>query len=850
MKSFLKFFAYSLLTISCFLLHEPLKAQMPGGGNKDMMKLMKDIKGRVYGKIIDANTKKPVEFASVVVLWYNKDSAIAGGFTGENGEFNIDGLPAMGGFRMRITQIGYKKNEFKFFVQAPNKLEQDLGNIKMEVDEKILNEVEVVGEKSTFQLAVDRKVYNVEKDLSVRGGLAIDVLKNVPTITVDGEGNATLREKAVMIYVDGRPTNLSINQIPADAIEKVEVISNPGAKYEAAATGGIVNIVLKKNRNMGYNGMLMGNVGTQDRYGITGNINVKENPFNVSLMYSLNATQTGQTFGFTKRRDFNYLGSGSDLLYEVENNTLSRTMFQFARASVDYNINIRNNIGVSYNVVQGDFSFDEHQNFNTKDDKGLMDTWGHRHNVNKAGFQNHTAQLTYRKTFPTPDKELTVDATYNQGGGPSTFTFNTYNYAKWGADTVALPFFVSKNNGGSKNNMATVQIDFVNPLSDGRKFEAGARFFYKFTEFRNNIQGLTSPSTEFVKDTTQSDNYNITDMVNAAYATYTGKTFWNIGYQAGLRFEQTYYSGTLLDKGTNFFYNYPSNRDNLLFSLFPSAYFSKKVGKHEFQTNFSRKIQRPNFFQAMPFVMFADARNYRIGNPALKPEMINMAEVNYNNVFGKGNFLSSAYLHYHEQPISSFLYQAPGNPSVTVNTFANGKDQWRYGFENTLRLNLHKNFNASINADVFYVYLKSGMIEGQPETVSEGWSYKGKLSMNYTLPWQIQMQVNGNYEAPKAILNGMSREVYFMDFSLNKMYKMKWIFNFTISDVFNTKQFGYYVTANTFEQEFSRRRETRFIRFSVTYLFGKFDTSIMKRFRGNKGGDGGQQGGMMDGGNF
>ena len=269
-----------ILSLFILITSNALFAQMPGGGGgnqKDMMKMMKDIKGRMYGKVIDAKTKKPVEYASVVLLWYNKDSAIAGGFTEGNGEFNLEGLPAMGGFRLRVSQVGYKTQEQKVYIQAPAKLEQDLGNIKMEIDEKLLGEVDVVAEKATFQMSVDRKVYNVEKDLSVRGGTGIDVLKNIPTITVDGDGNATLREKAVQIYIDGKPTTLTIAQIPADAIDRVEVISNPSAKFAADATGGIINIVLKKSKKPGYNGMLMGNIGTQDRYSATGNINVKEN---------------------------------------------------------------------------------------------------------------------------------------------------------------------------------------------------------------------------------------------------------------------------------------------------------------------------------------------------------------------------------------------------------------------------------------------------------------------------------------------------------------------------------------------------------------------------------------------
>lgn len=822
-------------------------AQMPGGNPKDMMKLMKDIKGRLYGKVID-DKKKPVEFASVVLLWYNKDSAIAGGFTETNGEFNLEGLPAMGGFRLRITQVGYKKYESKVYIQAPNKLEQDLGNIKLEVDPKMLEAVEVVSEKATFQMSVDRKIYNVEKDLSVRGGTGIDVLKNIPTVTLDGDGNATLREKAVMIYIDGKPTTLTMAQIPADAIERVEVISNPSAKFEAAATGGIINVVLKKSKKPGYNGMLMANVGTQDKYGFTGNINVRENPFNFSLLYSLNMTNSGRTFGFTERTDYNFVGAGNDLYYELENNTRTKNNFQFARASVDYNINNRNNIGLAYNIVDGRMSFDDRQDFISKDKNGLVDTWGLRHNITVGGFQNHTAQLNYRKTYPTPNKELTFDATYNQGGGPSTFTFNTYNFAKVASDTTQFEPMLSTNNGKSVNNMFTAQLDFVNPLSETSKLEAGARLFYKKSEFYNDIRNKDLATGDLMKDTTQSNNYMIDDMVNAAYITYTGKAKWDIGYQGGLRFEQTYYAGKLLDKNLTFTYNYPSNKDNVLFSLFPSLFLTKKVGaKSEVQFNLSRKIERPNFFQAMPFIMFSDARNYRIGNPALKPELVNISEINFNYVFSKGNWLSSAYTRYNQQPITNYLYQSPTNASITVNTFTNGKDQWRYGFENTARINWHKNFNTTFNVDVFYVYLNSGIIDALPETVSQGWSYKGKVGLNYTLPWQLQLQVNGNYEAPKAIIYGQSREMYFADISLNKMLNMKWIFNVTLSDIFNSKQFGYTTSTDNWAQEMSRRRETRFLRFTITYLFGKFDTSLFKKF-GKKGGTPGGQ--DMQGGDF
>src|SRR5436190_9350813 len=309
------------------------KAQFGGGGNnKDMMKAMKDIRGRVYGKIVDSKTNKPVEFASVAVYWFNKDSVIGGSLAGENGEFNIENLPPMGGFRLKATQIGYKNFETKFFIQIPNKLEQDLGDIKLDVDAKLLSEVDVVAEKNTVVMSIDKRTYNVDKDLSVKGGTAADVMKNVPGVTVDADGNAQLRNQSPMIYVDGRPTTLSLQQIPADQIDRVEVITNPSVKYDASATGGILNVIMKKNLKPGYNGMAMAYVGTGDRYGGMANLNVKEGRWNITSMYSHNQA-INLVKGYTRRTQ---LDSNSYPLFyfNQDNNTRMRNAFDFAKLGV------------------------------------------------------------------------------------------------------------------------------------------------------------------------------------------------------------------------------------------------------------------------------------------------------------------------------------------------------------------------------------------------------------------------------------------------------------------------------------------------------------------------------------
>lgn len=835
----------SLLTFTVSLVIA--QGGFPGGGNNgNMASMMKNAKnmniGRLYGKVIDSKTKKPVEYASVVLLWFNKDSLIAGGLAKENGDFSLEQLPPYGGYRLRISFIGYKNYDTKVYIVPPNKIDQDLGDIKLEPDEKMLKEVEVSTEKGTFVMSVDRKVYNVDKDLSVKGGTALDALKNIPTVSVDADGNATLRESAVKIYVDGKPTTLTLQQIPSDQIDRIEVISNPSVKFEASATGGIINVVLKKSNKPGYNGMLMGNVGTGDRYGAMGNINIKENPWNFSLMYTFNSGINNNN-GFTKSID-NY-NSKPMFYFNQDNVTRMSNAFQFGRIGIDYNINNRNTISLSENIVNGNFNSSDVQSTENRDSSYNIFTQGYRVNDSKSSFVNYTTQLMYKKTYPKVGKEFTVDLNNNYSFSNSYYLFNTHDRDVNGVEIFNSPA-LQRNYGGSDANQWVLQADYVDPLTEKSKLELGIRSYYKKSMSYNNTSNYNNTSEIYDKDTINSNKYIIDDMVNAAYINYMGTTIWDIGYQAGLRFEQTYFKGDLVNKNQSFEYIYPGSLNTLQNSLFPGIYLSKKVGtKHEIQFNVSRKIERPNFFQAMPFVMFSDKKNYRIGNPNLKPEFINIAEINYNNIFEQGNWLVSAYGRYSEQPITNTMYQRSGD-LIWVNTFVNGNNSLRYGMENTVRYTFFKKLTATFNVDAFYVYLTSGIINNQPSTVTEGWSYKGKLTLSYNLPWQLTAQVNGTYEAPKVIINGLTNEYYFMDVSLNKMISTKWIFNLTLSDAFNTKRMGTHIETQSqitlptevvdrlYVQDMSRRRETRFLRFSVTYLFGKFDSSIFK-MRNKKG---------------
>jgi hypothetical protein len=803
------------------------------------MKAMKDLKGRVYGKVIDSKTKKPVEFASVVVLWYNKDSILNGVLAKDNGEFNIENLPPMGGFRLKISQIGYKTSISKFFIQVPNKLEVDLGDMKLEPDEKLLGEVEVTTQKSSVNLSIDKRVYNVDKDLSVKGGTGVDVMKNVPGVTVDADGNAQLRNQSPIIFVDGRPSNLTLQQIPADQIDRVEIITNPSVKFDANATGGILNIIMKKNLKPGYNGMAMAYVGTGDRYGGMMNLNVKEGRWNISGMYSYNQ-QMNRTKGFTNRTQLDTAKNKTVTGYfNQENNTNFQNVFNFGRLGIDYNINIRNMISLNGMIVSGKIKSSDDQSFELLDKDKVSLLSAERVNEQFAKFYNYNAQLLYKKTYPKVGKELTADVSYNRTIADNGFLFSTY--------LPNFPVSLQNNKGTNYANQGVFQLDYVNPISETKKFEAGVKAYYKQTTQANTTSNYSYSKNEYVRDSAMSNIYVIDDMINAAYVNYNSTTIWGIGYQAGLRFEQSYYLGNITDKNISFSYNYPSTTNDILKSIFPGIYFSKKLAKQqELQLNFSRKIQRPNFFQLMPVVMFADAQNYRIGNPQLKPEFKNIAELNYNKIFEKGNYLGSGYFRYEEQPITDVAYPDPNNPNVLVNTTVNGSNSIRYGMEHTFKYTLFKNLDVMLNANAFYIYLRGLVVPTEPVVTSTGYAYNVKSTISYKFPKNFTLQMNGSYESPRILLLGYSQPNYGFDVSVNKMIGVKWIFNATVSDVMNTRRMGTYYETPFYIQELSRRRENRFFRFTVTYLFGKMDASIFKRGKQMKG-MGDQNQGNQDG---
>jgi len=801
-----------------------LLAQGPPVGRGNMPAI-----GKIYGKVLETGNRKPVEFATVTVLALKKDSIIGGSLVRSNGDFSIDKVP-FGMYRVKVSFIGYKTVEKQVSI-TPQKFEQDLGNLRIDIDAAQLAVVEITEERNTMALGIDRRTYNVDKDLTSQGGTGLEVMRNIPGLTVDADGSVKLRNATPTIFVDGRPTTLTLEQIPAEQIERVEVITNPSAKFDASTTGGILNIVLKKNTKPGYNGAVNAGIGTNTRYNLGGNINIKEGKVNFFTSYNLNVNRF-DVAGFTDRENF----STEQLVggFRQDNVATSSRQFQFMRFGADYQISNRNVLTVSQNFGGGNFDNNERQIFNTFDGNRQAISTGNQLNDQANFWRNSSTQVLFRHNAPKAGKEWTTDLTFNRSrnGTDALYTLNSFDPG--GAMLPGMPR-LQKNDGGGRNQVATFQFDYVDPLTEKTKLEWGLRSNYRQNNSELDVsvkQGIG----DFLPDTALTNYFVVDDIINAAYINMSSRLGkWS--YQAGLRFEQTYFVADITNKGQNFSYIYPDGLDNLGKALFPSVFLSRKYGENkEFQANFSRKVNRPSFFQMLPFIMFADAQSFRIGNPALAPEFFNIAEVNYSHIFKKGNYLGSLYFRQTQNVITNYVYVLPADSSILVSSFINGNNQYSYGTEHTIKYSPGKTFDLTLNANVFYTDIQGGDAVGNLN--NQGISWNTKLIASYRLPKSWTVQLNGEYEAPRIIPQGRTNHVYGADFTVNKALTKSWTLNLSLVDIFNTRRFGAIYSTPFFTQEFIRRRDTRFLRFTVSYRFGEFDTSLLKRMRRPSGGGG------------
>ena len=854
-------------------------AQFPSAGARGGTQNMN--MGRFYGKIVDAKSNKPVDAASVQLI-QNKfdtvtkkrvDQVISGQLTKANGDFNLENLPVMAQFKLRISAIGYVNYEqpVKFEMkqggdmsQMLNNVDRDLGNIKLNEDIKQLEEIKIVGTKPFMQMGVDRRIFNVEKSMVSAGQTASELMRNIPGLNVDIDGNVTLRNAAPTIFIDGRPTTLTLDQIPADAIESVEMITNPSAKYDAAGgMAGILNIVLKKNRKAGYNGNVRAGIDSRAKINLGGDINVKQDKVNVFLsgMFnqrkSIGIGQSVRTSTFTT----------PNVLTNQTNNPIRNGSFMFLRGGFDYFLDNRNTITISGNYVRGAFKNTDLFKIETDSLTSVIKSdLSTRATLNNFDFHNLNGALGYKRLFKKAGRELTSDLNYSKAINHSNGDFNTQFYDV-NLDPKGIPIKQTQSGNGT-NGYFTFQADYVDPINEKTKLEAGIRAAVRDVR-SENLNYIQNPiSGELLPVYAINANYKYDDRVYAAYSTLSGKLGKSFTYLAGLRLESSDYKGLLLTNDSSFSNSFP-------LSFFPSVFLTQKFeNNNDLQFSYSRRINRPNFFQLMPFIDYSDSLNINRGNPNLLPEFTNSLELSWQKGFKNNHsLLISAWLKKTDNLITRYQVKeassVPGR-DVIINTFINANSSRAYGLELTSKNPVTKWLDITSNLNVYNSKINTDNISTLSAS-DDIWSFFAKMNMAFKLPKNYSIQLSGDYQS-KTILpqgggnsgmggrggggfggfvqttaQGYINPNYAVDFAIRKefMKDKRASLALSVNDIFKTRRYSAHSESEYFVQDFTRRQDWRLVRLNFNWRFGKFDMSLFKRKNIKSGADGLQEGNQM-----
>lgn len=833
--------------------------------------------GRFYGKVVD-DSGKGIGYATIQLFGKRfdretkelKESLIAGQITEENGDFSLEELPIRGDFTLKISVLGYttieKQVTFGIPMGRPGgegqarpggnrqggerarpggsrsggpgqgaNLDKDLGNIVLSVEAQNLEEVVVRGEAANVQLALDRKIFRVDKDASAAGGTAIEALQNVPSLNIDIDGNLTLRNASPQLFVDGRPTTLTLDQIAADEIESVEVITNPSAKYDASGgQAGIVNIVLKKDRRLGYNGSVRAGFDSQGGANLGGNLNVKEGKVNGFLNGYFNSRQRNGTNGTTRQNLF------GDPLTNIrqEGDNDGGGLFAIARGGVDWFVNNRNTLTFEGSFRRG--RFDSNDLLTTITDSlysnGIRSSEAIRNSMRERNFRAVGGSVLYKYLFPKEGKELTADISINRFKMDNESDINT-NFVNSGFNSM------ERQEGGGTTTYITLQTDFVEPIGDRGKVELGARAVIRQFVNSNASFFLDPTDNRYVRVPNFADEYEFTDDIFAAYGTFS-QEFDNWGYQVGLRAESSRYTGTLPESQTSFENDYP-------LSLFPSAFITRKLNENDnIQLSYTRRINRPSFFNLIPFTDFTDSLNLRRGNPDLLPEFTNSLELTYHNIFDKGdNLLISAYFKQATDLITTFQEierDAASGRDVIVQTYENSNSSEAYGVEFTLRNTIVKNVTLTSNLNLYNSRVDASNIESG--LINDQFTWFLKENLNIVLPKLFTLQINGQYQSRAAFspssgsgrFHGWRRSTntaqgytlanWYVDVSIRKnLFNRKASLTVSMRDIFRSRKTGTFTESQFFIQDSWRLRQPQVVSVNFSYRFGKPDVSLFKR---------------------
>ncbi|MDB4204499.1 TonB-dependent receptor [Polaribacter sp.] len=733
----------------------------------------------ISGKVIDSKSKQPLEYATIIIK-NTITQEISGGVTNLYGFFSIEIPKAT--YAIDVAFISFQSVKFPEESIISNK---DLGVIKLSESTNGLDEIVIVAEKTTVDIRLDKRIYNVGKDMTVKGGTASDVLDNVPSVNVDVEGNVSLRgNENVRILIDGKPSALvglsgaeALRQLPADAIERVEVITSPSARYDAEGTAGILNIILRKGKALGFNASINTTVGNPDQLQLATNLNQRGIKTNLFSNFGYNY-RNGPGNSYTDLRN---LTNGVVTSSRIEDRQWARKRNSFnASMGLEYFLTKESSItGVVFytHTKGGDLSENNIQEFNANN---LITNSAIRIQNEDSNDETVQYSLNYTNNFNKNGHKLTLDLQYSD----SKEDEEAINIETGFTDETNI------TNESSKNTL--LQADYILPIGEDAQFEAG---------YRGDFQDLTSdflvtPVSDPNFD--PSNNLEFGQNIHAFYTQY-GNKFNKLSLLLGLRLETTDVKVRLLNSNENNDFSYTE--------LFPTVNIGyEATEKQNFTLGYSRRIRRARFWYLNPFESRNSQNIIFKGNPALIPTFTNSFDLGYLNRIGKLTLNSSIYYQHSTNNISRVTRQEireiNGNDeSVLIREPINLASEDRYGLEFTANYNATKivKFDGSFNlfnskTAGIYTYDFLDPTSNTTNTITEdlsnsNTSWRARFNARVTLPYKIEWQTRLSYRGPSESAQNVSEGIFSANLAFSKdILKEKGTLVLNISDVFNSRK--------------------------------------------------------------
>lgn len=784
--------------------------------------------GKISGKVVEAGNNQTVAFATAILTDRKTKANVRTVEADIDGNFILTSIPK-GIYTFKVSYIGFQTMVRDSVAITDKVKELDFGTLKMSPSKgTTLNEVTITAPKPTMQLGIDKKVFSVDQSLVSEGGSAADLLQNVPSVQTDLDGNVSLRgSSGVRVFIDGKPSLIAggniaqiLQSIPASSIESVELITNPSAKYDAEGQSGIINIVLKRNKKLGFNGSVALTAGNRENYNANTSLSFQNKRLNLYGNYSYRySNRIGGGYN-----NITYLNPspGALAFANQDNESLDLNKGHNIKTGLDYFLAEKSVISFSsgLNLRNGDEN--EILNINQLYADGTPFALSNRTNIEQQKGNSYDLNLDFSQKFKNPKEELTANIGYSEGTNDNYQVYNTNIFNNNGKPANDIDIQRTTRDGFNRN--FNIQLDYTKPLGEFGKIEAGYRSQFRISESSTFADQLSPVDGGFDFNYQLSNDFNSKDQIHAAYFNYQNQ-IKDFGYQVGLRGEDARLDTKMGAYDINSNIGYTPGKVAYR-RIYPSVFLTQKLkGEQQVQLSYSRRVNRPRGWDTNPFVDVSDPLNYRQGNPNLQPEDVHAFELSYSKFWKKLTFISSAYMRQTNDVIQRIRTE-PDENGITITTPQNLTRNISSGLELIGKFDVSRKWNFTANVNLYQSKIVGVPAFGIVE--NSGFSYNANLTNNFVLPYGVTLQIRGDYRAREVMAQGIRKANYGVDAGAKYDINKKASLSLNVRDVFFTRRWRMETTGTTSIVDFSRYMQGTMGNLTFSYRFGKTDFSFKK----------------------